>query len=216
MTFYGEFETDKAIRTIFPDMNYKGTFIEVGAGRPDFISLSRHFFESGWTTVGIEANPEFAQMHRAAGRRVIECAVSNYNKDDENFSIFRATDWAGYAGGVVTMEAASALKPYPHTAADMGKGIYKYKKDIKVRVRTLDNLFETEIADIKKVDVISIDVEGGELDVIGGFAKKELYPKVFVIECPYDNRAALEAATLGAIGYKLAHKQQINHFYVKA
>jgi FkbM family methyltransferase len=114
------------------------------------------------------------------------------------------------------MEAASALKPYIHTEADLKTGIYKYKKDIKVKVRTLDKLFETDMADIKSIDVMSVDLEGGELDAIKGFTKKELYPKVFVIECPYENRNAAEAAQFSSIGYKLVHKQQINHFYMKA
>lgn len=217
MPFYGEFNTDQVIRSYFPDYGYKGTFIEVGAARPDFISLSRHFAENGWTTVGVDANPEFAEMHRKAGRRIIECALADYVKDDVDFQILVARDWAGFEGGVVTMEAASALKPYAHVEGQLAAGQhYKGRKIVKVKVRTLDYLFENDLKDITKVDVISVDVEGGELDVLKGFTKKELYPAIFVIECPYDNRSAAETATLGAMGYKLVRKQNYNHFYMRA
>jgi len=217
MNFYGEFETDKAIRSYFPDLEYKGTFIEVGAARPDFISLSRHFKENGWTTVGVEANPDFAELHRAAGNRIVQCALSNYIADNIDFQILIARDWSGLPGGVVTMEAASALKPYAHVEVDLQKGaLYKGRKIVKVNVRTLDYLFENQLSDIKKVDVMSIDVEGGELDVLRGFTKKELYPSIFVIECPYENRGPEETAVLGSLGYTLVQKHSYNHFYMKA
>jgi len=178
MNFYGEFKTDAVIRSYFPDYSYKGTFIEVGAARPDFISQSRHFKENGWNTVGFEANPHFAKMHRDAGNKVIEVALANYIADNVDFQILVATDWAGFEGGVVTMEAASALKPYAHVEADLAKGnIYKGKQIVKVKVRTLDYIFShpeeyPQIEGINKIDVMSIDVEGGELDVLRGFTKK--------------------------------------------
>ena len=166
-----------------------------GAARPDFISLSRHFKESGWNTVGIEANPHFVKMHRDVGNKIVECAVSNYNADNIDFQILVAQDWTGFEGGVVTMEAASALKPYPWVETDLAKGsIYKGRQIIKVRVRTLDYLFEnaigpfSDMAGITKVDVMSVDLEGGELDALRGFTKKAFYPFLFVLECPYSNR----------------------------
>ena len=42
--FYSEFETDKYLReNFFPDLDYKGIMVEVGAGPPEFISNSKHF-----------------------------------------------------------------------------------------------------------------------------------------------------------------------------
>ena len=215
MNSYGEFETDKVIRSYFPDLSYKGTFIEVGAARPDFLSLSRHFKETGWSTIGVDANPVFAEMHRQAGNRIINVALSNYIADDVDFQIMFSKDNAGYEGGVVTMESFSSLKPWSHVGSQMTNGLYKAKKIIKVNVRTLDYLYDHDLADIKKVDVISIDVEGGELDVLKGLTNKNLYPTLFVIECLYNNRNAEEAAILGSMGYIKDKAQSHNHFYRK-
>ena len=214
MAWYGESNTDEAIRSYFPDFSYKGTFIEVGAAGPMFLSLSRHFKESGWTTIGIEANPEFVKMQRAEGNRVVNCAISDYNAEAANFSILQASQWFG---GTITMEAASALKPYAHVEADLAKGkMYKGKTIIQVRVRTMDRLFEEDLKDLSKVDVVSIDVEGGEVDVLKGFSKTQFYPKLFVIECPYENRWNEEAALLKSMGYLLDKKVIHNHIYLRA
>jgi FkbM family methyltransferase len=213
MAWYGESNTDETIRSYFPNLSYSGTFIEIGAAGPTFLSLSRHFKESGWETIEIEANPKFVKAQKESGNRVVDCAVSDYNAEEVDFSIFEASQWFG---GVITMEAASALKPYSHVEADLAKGqMYKGKTVIKVRVRTLDRLFEEELKDVSNVDVISVDVEGGELDVLRGFTKKQFYPKLFVIECPYENRWEEESLVLKGMGYSLDKKVIHNHIYLR-
>jgi FkbM family methyltransferase len=207
--WYGEFETDRIIRSYFPDMSHKGTFIEIGAARPDFLSLSRHFKESGWNTIGVEPNPYFAKLQRNEGNRVIECALANYISEEANFQILIAYDESKFESGIVTMESASSLIPYPQFENNLT--LYKEQKTIKVKVRTLDHLLSNELKDVKKIDVISIDVEGGELEVLKGFTKKELYPYLFVIECLYENKKIEEI--LGIMGYSLILKHSYNHFY---
>jgi len=62
--YYGEFETDRYIReTFFNDIN-DGIMIEVGAGPPEFYSMSKHFRDSGWRCILIEPNPKFVNMHK--------------------------------------------------------------------------------------------------------------------------------------------------------
>ena len=139
--------------------------------------------------------------------------MSDYNSEAADFSVLKASPWFG---GVITMEAASALKPYSHVEADLAKGeMYKGKDVIKVRVRTLDKLFEDEMKDVSKVDVITIDVEGGELDVLRGFTKKAFFPRLFVVECPYENRGNEERMILSGMGYSLDKKIQPNHLYLR-
>ena len=210
MHFYGEHNTDQVIRSFFPDLAYEGVFIDIGAGRPDFISLSRHFKESGWTVVCIEANPEFARLHRETGNRIIECAVSNYNADNVDFTICK-THVNGF-GGTITMEAASALKAIPRYES---AGDIRSKEIIKVNVRTLDAILALSLTDIETIDIITIDVEGGELDVLAGFTQKHMYPKLFVIECLFGDRLSQDIALMGSLGYKLVTNQSYNYFYIK-
>jgi len=55
MNFYAEFETDRIIREkYFSDYTFKGTMVEVGAGLPDFISVSKHFRDNGWRCICVD------------------------------------------------------------------------------------------------------------------------------------------------------------------
>jgi FkbM family methyltransferase len=209
MPFYGEHSTDQVIRSFFPDLSHKGTFIDVGAGKPDFLSLSRHFKESGWTVVCIEANPAFAKLHRDAGNRIVECAASNYNADSVDFTVCK-THLHGL-GGIVTMEAASALKS---TVRYQKAGAVTSGEIIKVKVRTLDAIL-AEMPDIKSTDVVTIDVEGGELDVLGGFTQRRLYPHLFIIECLFEDRIGQDMALMNSLGYKFVTHQVYNYFYLR-
>ena len=58
--FHGEFSNgkyvDQTLREYFPDYNYLGTFIDVGAYEPINISNSYHFEKNGWNVYCLEAN----------------------------------------------------------------------------------------------------------------------------------------------------------------
>ena len=75
--YYAEHNTDRVIReAFFPDFKVKGVMVEVGGGTPEFLSMSKHFKESGWRTIIIEPNPFFAEQHRLIGNEVYEFACS--------------------------------------------------------------------------------------------------------------------------------------------
>ena len=53
----------------FTDPAYRGIIIEVGAAKPDFLSISRSFRLAGWRAVAIEPNPAFLHDAPPAGIR---------------------------------------------------------------------------------------------------------------------------------------------------
>lgn len=65
-----------------------------------------------------------------------------------------------------------------------------------------------------KIDLVSIDVEGGEKDVLDGFDLDRYRPRILLIE--NDRPAAREIEPyLGDRGYRKFHRQKINDFYVR-
>ena len=56
----------------------------------------------------------------------------------------------------------------------------KIEKIIKIKTNTLTNIIN--ITDIKKIDVLSIDVEGFELKVLNGLDFTKYEPKVIIVE----------------------------------
>ena len=62
-----------------------------------------------------------------------------------------------------------------------GSGIQQIIK-VKVPQKTLNTVISTEITHIKNIDIISIDIEGGEFKVLKGLNLEKYKPKLMVIE----------------------------------
>lgn len=92
---------------------------------------------------------------------------------------------------------------YPLTPADI--------KILPVKVTRLDTLLST--LEITKIDILSIDVEGWELDVMNGFDTTKTHCTLIVVENFLNNpeyRKYFES-----LGYTLTDKVQYNEIYTK-
>lgn len=224
--YFAEFDTDKVIRQkYFNNFEYKGTMVEVGGATPDFISMSRHFKINGWRTIIVEPIPEFAQKHREFGNEVYEYAASSENKNDV---IFNKINWVNQFGHPLTFESFSALSISPahlqHEGYQNGiSDLLNYDHpinvncnrkpiltEIKVQVRRLD--FILSEAKINTVDILSIDVEGHELEVINGINLEQYKPKVIVIENFGRQEKYINHMT--SVGYKLDNEVEYNQIYI--
>jgi hypothetical protein len=97
--YHAEFETDKFIReTFFPNLDYKGIMIEVGAGPTTFYSMSKHFRDSGWRCICIDPNPKFVESHKKLGNEIHQVACSNF-EGTNNFKIV-STGWGSENDGI--------------------------------------------------------------------------------------------------------------------
>ena len=55
--FRAEGDVDKLVRdTFFPGEESKGVFVDVGAARPDYLSVSASFRASGWRVIAVDPN----------------------------------------------------------------------------------------------------------------------------------------------------------------
>jgi len=209
MNFYGELDTDRIIREVyFPDVEYKGTFVEVGGATPDFLSMSKHFKESGWRTIIIEPNPDFCKMHRDAGNEIYEFACSYEDKDNVDFTIVKQN--VETIGGVITDHSFSSIEVKDEY---LNKSGFKLNENnaqkIKVNVRKLQTIL-SEIK-IEKVDILSIDVEGWELEVMKGIDTNLIKCRYIILENLYDNTNYNDYMT--SIGFNLVQKISYNHVY---
>jgi hypothetical protein len=92
---------------LFPAVS-NGVFLDVGAARPDYLSVSASFRQAGWRVLAIEPNPVFAALHRRLGHEIFEYAASDRNADDVDFQIVESIN-THYQGGKVTYESYSPL-----------------------------------------------------------------------------------------------------------
>lgn len=204
-----EGDVDRLIEAFFfSDISRPGVFVDVGAASPDYLSVSSRFRERGWRVIAIEANPEFCKLHREKGYEIYEFACGVQDQDNADFQVVNTTG-ERYLGGKVSYEQFSSLKIKPEYA--------QMKRDlditnIKVSLRTLNTILR-EHAKVEQFDILSIDVEGWELEVLQGLDLVKYAPKVIVIENLFSNpgyRTALQQA-----GYTLWQHVAPNDVYLR-
>jgi FkbM family methyltransferase len=182
--YKSETGVDKWLRdNIFTDINYKGVLVEVGAATPDIISNSYHFRLNGWRTISIEPNPYFVELHQEQGSEVYQYACSNIDKDDVSFTIVGTLDTIETTGftfhSFSHLESSSLVnKSIPDEWIKTYNNLEK--NEIKIKVRKLDTILQQ--LKLKNIDVLTIDVEGNEMEVLEGFDIEKYKPKIIVLE----------------------------------
>ena len=199
---------DLILRHYFPDPEKTGVFFDVGAFDPIRISNSYHFEQNGWDCYCFEANSNLIPLLKSKRKNVYNYAIANENKDNISFNIVHTdwdngNDWTGSFSAINISEDHQKEWPLPHNHT---------VEVINVPQKTLNTIIETEIPEVKSIDILSIDVEGGEMNVLYGLDLIKYTPKVIVIE-NVTNDSTINNYLQNA-GYKLDIQLSYNHFFV--
>ncbi len=171
-----------------------GFFIEIGAN--DGFNLSNTYYlekHYDWEGILIEANPAYSENLKNRKAKAVIAAISD---EDE---IFKFRDAGLYGGLEKTLDNSN-----PHQI--------KGKQSIEVQGKRLISILEAFQAP-KVIDFISIDVEGGELDVLKQIIKLEDYKfKSGCIEHNYrkEDKNAIKTILIES-GFKIAWEGQTKH-----
>lgn len=170
-----------------------GYFVEVGANEPEKESQSFHLEGAGWTGLLIEPQPDLAaNLRKSRKGQVFEVACSS----PEN------------AGTRMTLHVHGPYSSFDPKLAVTG---LRPERVIEVPVRTLDDILEEAKAP-QGFELLSVDVEGHELDVLHGFDFARWQPKLILLE---DHVTSLDKHRfLKAAGYCLIRRTGLNGWYV--
>lgn len=207
---YVERNVDRRVQRRFFPSTRQGVFVDVGAARPDYLSVSAIFRERGWRIISIEPNPAFCELHRQRGYDVLEYACGERDEDGVPFFVVDSHGQE-YATGQVSFESFSSLgipPSYRSLKADLDQ------REIRVRMRRLDRILAEHASDVETIDILSIDVEGWELEVLNGLSVSRYKPKVMVIENLFDSRQY--RTRLKELGYFLWKRLRPNDVYICA
>jgi FkbM family methyltransferase len=200
-------DVDRIVQQRFFPGQCSGIFVEVGAARPDMFSNSALYRSLGWTVIAIEPNPLFCELHRKRGYQILEYACGDRDEDGVDFSVVNSHG-INYLDGVVSYESYSSLAIKKSLARlDPKMDIRK----IKVNLRRLDTILRTHAPEIEQIDLLSVDVEGWELEVLDGLDFQKHRPRVMVIENLFRERKY--RAYMRARGYKLWRCVRPNDIY---
>jgi len=205
--YYGQFLDDKVIEGYF-DSNYVGGCIDIGATNGIDINNTKHFEENGWYSLCIEPNPNSYEKLKNNRKNTINLAISNFNKDLVNFIIVNLNDNSAESEGAISSLSLDKKLYQDH----LKLGFNLTTKSIKVSVRTLDYCIENYY-NYHKIDFLSIDTEGTEIDVLKGFDINRWQPKLIVSENNY-NESDVENY-LKQFGYIKDKRIEVNDYYIK-
>ena len=202
MKSYGDYETDLAIQKYF-NPEYIGTCIDIGAGLGTDRSNTYYFEKKYWTCLCIEPNPNLYNHMRMYRRLALNLACSNHDKKSAPFHV--------YVVDQNNQEAISSLV-VDQRLVESHKEIINETYKIEVEVKKLDTILSR--INIEKIDFLSIDTEGTELDVLQGFDLQKWKPKLLVVENNFNDTKINEY--LSQFGYILSERIGVNDFYLRS
>ncbi len=204
--FFGFNNLDKKILE-YIDYN-DGYFVELGANDGITQSNTKHLeLYKGWVGVLIEPSPsQFAKLRKSRSKR-----SSFFNCACVSFDFPKATIELMYSNLMsVALEGENDIAdPVAHAKAGES---YSDKEEIYVfsaPARTLQSILE-EARSPSLIDLLSLDVEGGELEVLSGIDFEQNNFKYIVLETRSINevRGFLELRNYAEIA-KLSHHDYI-------
>jgi FkbM family methyltransferase len=170
-----------------------GFFVEVGANQPQMGSQSWHLEALGWSGILVEPQPDLAAALRQTRRaKVFAVACSS----PEN------------AGGRMPFFVSGAMSSLDRER--MAPGAWT-ERIIEVPVRTLDDILAEAAAPVP-LDLLSVDVEGHEIEALRGFDFRRWRPRLILLEDHVGDLSRHRFLT-GA-GYRLIRRVEYNGWYV--
>ena len=166
-----------------------GRYVDVGAFSPDVCSVTRHFYDVGWSGIDVEPLPEEAAELRLARPRdiVIEAAL-------------------GRAAGETTIYIVGDERGLSSTEVELGEAYARAGHPVREQVVVLRTLAEVlgEYC-TGEISFLKVDVEGAEAEVLEGNDWARWRPRVVLVEAtkPWSHEQAHEGwePTLLAAGY---------------
>ena len=165
---YAQEGEDMVLSRIFSDKN-KGFYVDVGAHHPMRFSNTYSFYKRRWHGINIEPNPDFFNFFTRYRPRDINlnCGIAK-EKGNLEYYMFDEPALNTFDGEVLKSRILNT--PYKHT------------KTIYIDVMPLADLLEQHMPDDVKIDFLSIDVEGLDLEVIKSNDWQKYRPSWVLVE----------------------------------
>lgn len=181
----------------------KGFYIDVGANDPEFLSVSKSFYDAGWYGINIEPQAKFchALWEAQPEATTLQCGLSD-KPGTEYLWVSKDTHEDGWA--TFDVEIAKA---------------HKFTTKVECVITTLADVCE-KYGVPENYDWLKIDVEGHELQVLQGADWQKWRPDFICIESVHpvtkkDSWYGWSDCVTGH-GYKLVDTDRYNRYYQRS
>jgi FkbM family methyltransferase len=187
MNFYAQYGEDRVLWQLYKGKK-DGVCVEVGGFDGETFSNTLTFEEQGWRAIIVEPMGKYADKirERRPKASVFSCA-------------------AGAVAGETVLIMAHGAETLSTTTSDplhlsRIKKIGGKTEELKVEVRPLDEMLEE--AHVNHINFITIDVEGGEIEVLKGFDFSRWLPEICILEIGDTQKRSELHALLAVEGYR--------------
>ena len=199
MISYAQNFEDVILWRAFKDVP-QGFYVDVGAFDPEIDSVTKFFYDSGWSGVNIEPVPEsFEALEAARPRDRNICAAAGSRAGVAELTIFPDS------------RGLSSFQPTPESAAINSK-------QLQVKLLPLKDILQP-FRD-RAIHFLKIDVEGSEREVLLGMDFQAFRPWIVVVEAtqPLTRNDSSESwkAILTENQYHMVHFDGLNQFFLAA
>jgi FkbM family methyltransferase len=172
-----------------------GRYVDVGAGHPEHHSVTKLFYDAGWSGINIEPLPLLAdQLAKARPRDVnIQAAVSSQAVDVIELTVVDSWDELS----TISDERAQELRAEGRSVTTT-----------RVPVVRLDAVLAA--SSLRDVHFLKVDVEGAEVDVLNTIDLKQVRPWIILAEVVSGNA---ETSPRQAIRARLEHDDYVHSYF---
>jgi FkbM family methyltransferase len=197
LSTYAQYNEDLVLKALLSDVK-GGFYIDVGANDPGLDSVTKLFYQSGWTGINIEPIKKQLELFKVKRPRDINLCLGV--GEEETKMLFREySDISGhstFSESYISEESASL----------------KFT-EYMVEIVTLKKILSKH-APKKPIDFMKIDVEGFEYEVIKGNDWSEYRPSILCIEANHQETKKDWDAILRSADYKQFIFDGLNAYYV--
>lgn len=145
-----------------------GFYVEVGSNDPTHYSNTFAFYCRGWRGITIDANAGLVQKHRQLRKRDIPVCAAVSNVEEEVVFV----EYDVHELSTISQQTVAVLERQANTI----------KRETRLQTVTLTTILANYLPQGVAIDLLSIDVEGHDLNVLLSVDLSVYRPKVVVIE----------------------------------
>ena len=166
---YSQEGEDLILKRFYEDQK-KGFYVDIGAHHPTRFSNTKLLYQKGWNGINVDAMPGSMKLFNNSRKRDINIELGISEKPGFlNYYIFNESALNGFS---------EELSNYRDNQND----IYKIKEIIKINIITLEMLFDKYLPPNQIIDLLSIDVEGLDLEVLKSNNWIKYKPNLILVE----------------------------------